>query len=129
MTTVKKTTPAPSKFPVPSKASAVKTAAVAPAAKKPSQPKGKSKGRAALYRLLNDAKKTWEAFTGQKAIVVKALVAAKAVGKTGTGITSKELYAALAKTLKTDSTVERIAGFYLSTWQKDGIIEKYEPAA
>lgn len=88
-----------------------------------------AKGRTALYRLLNDTKSTWSAFKGQKAVVIEALVKAEAVGAKAKGITSQELYAKLEGKLKTNSTVERIAGFYLSTWQGLGVVEKYEPTA
>lgn len=78
----------------------------------------------AAYRLLNDAKVTWSAFTkGQKAIIIEALVAVKAVGKTGTGITSADLAAKLEGKITANQPLERVVGFYFSQWKKAGIVE------
>ena len=98
-------------------------------ANEPKVEKSAGKPRTALYRLLSETKPTWEAFKTQKGVVRDAFVKACAVGKKGIGITSADLYAALDGKLETNSTVERIAGFYLSVWKKDGILEKYEPTA
>jgi len=85
----------------------------------------KTGGRTAttLYRLVNESKATWSAFKSQKGILIEALVAAGAVGKKATGITSSDLAAKIGKKLTTNQPVERVVGFYFSQWKKDGVIE------
>ena len=72
-------------------------------------------------RLLNDTKATWSAFKGQKGVIIAAMLAIKAVGKTGTSVTSSAL--AKAVKLETKQPAERVIGFYFSTWKSKGIVE------
>lgn len=110
-------------------ASAKKTAAVKPA-KKAAAPKGNPTGerKSSLFRLLNESKAAWSAFTAQKAVVIEAMVKAGAVGKKAVGVTSAALAASIGKKLTTTQPVERVVGFYMSQWQKDGIVEKLAAA-
>ena len=67
--------------------------------------------KACTYRLINNAKKTWEAFGGQKGDIVKVLVKSGAVGAKATGLT------AAAITEATGIGSKNVA-FYMSKLQK-----------
>jgi hypothetical protein len=86
------------------------------AAKEPTERKS------SLFRLLNDTKAVWSAFTTQKAEIVAALVKLGAVGKNAAGVTRAQLIAALP------NVPEKNISFYLSKWQAPGLLEKL-PAA
>jgi hypothetical protein len=88
----------------------------AKAAKEPTERKS------SLFRLLNDTKAVWSAFTTQKASIVAAFVKLGAVGKNATGVTRAQLIAALP------NVPEKNISFYLSKWQAPGVLEKM-PAA
>jgi hypothetical protein len=83
---------------------------------------GGTERKSSLFRLLNDTKKTWEAFTTQKATIIEAFVKLGAVGKTAAGATRAQLVAALP------GVPDKNVSFYLSKWQPAGIVEKL-PAA
>jgi hypothetical protein len=78
--------------------------------------------KSSLFRLLNDTKSTWSAFTTQKATIVAAFVKLGAVGKTAAGVTRAQLIAALP------DVPDKNISFYLSKWNPAGIVEKL-PAA
>ena len=111
------------------KTAPAKKAAVKPA-KKAAAPKGNPTGerKSSLFRLLNESKAAWSIFTAQKAVVIEAMVKAGAVGKKAVGVTSAALAASIGKKLTTTQPVERVVGFYMSQWQKDGIVEKLAAA-
>ena len=101
--------------PAPAKSAAKKTAKPASAAKEASAP---TERKSNFFRLLNDGKPTWSAFTGQKGIIIAAFVKLAAVGAKARGVTRSQLIAALP-----DVPPKNIS-FYLSTWQKDSLLEK-----
>jgi ABC-type transporter Mla subunit MlaD len=78
--------------------------------------------KSSLFRLLNDTKAAWSAFTTQKGEIVAAFVKLGAVGKTAAGVTRAQLIAALPE------VPDKNISFYLSKWQPAGIVEKL-PAA
>jgi hypothetical protein len=78
--------------------------------------------KSSLFRLLNDTKAAWSAFTTQKGEIVAAFVKLGAVGKTAAGVTRAQLIAALPQ------VPDKNISFYLSKWQPAGIVEKL-PAA
>jgi hypothetical protein len=94
-------------------------------AKAPKAAKEKAEGAArksSLFRLLNDAKPTWSAFTTQKKSIVDAFVKLGAVGAKAAGVTRGALVEALP------GVPDKNISFYLSKWQPAGIVEKL-PAA
>jgi len=78
--------------------------------------------KSSLFRLLNDTKATWSAFTTQKGEIVAAFVKLGAVGKTAAGCTRAQLIEALP------NVGDKNISFYLSKWQPIGVVEKL-PAA
>jgi hypothetical protein len=92
------------------------------AAKTKKAAKEPTERKSSLFRLLNDTKAVWSAFTTQKAEIVAALVKLGAVGKNAAGVTRAQLIAALP------DVPEKNISFYLSKWQAPGLLEKM-PAA
>jgi len=101
------------------KKSATKKSATKKTAKAEGAP---TERKSSLFRLLNDTKATWSAFTAQKGTIVAAFVKLGAVGKTATGVTRAKLIEALP------DVGDKNISFYLSKWQPLGVVEKL-PAA
>ncbi len=101
---------------------ATKKAAVKSTAKKAAVKTEGAPRKSSLFRLLNDTKTTWSAFTTQKAAIVAGFVKLGAVGKNAAGVTRGALIAALP------DVPDKNISFYLSKWQAAGIVEKM-PAA
>jgi hypothetical protein len=79
-----------------------------------------------LYRLTTAAAEKWSQYTSQKGLIVAVMVAAGAAGDTGKGITKDAVIAALRGKLNTKQPEERVVGFYMSEWKKEGIVEQVE---
>jgi hypothetical protein len=108
----------PAKFAAP-KGAPVKAAK---AVKKSKDGAAPTERKSSLFRLLNDTKKTWEAFATQKGEIIKAFVKLGAVGKAAAGVTRAQLVAALP------GVPDKNVSFYLSKWQPISVVEKL-PAA
>ena len=78
--------------------------------------------KSSLFRLKNDTKAMWSAFTTQKGEIVAAFVKLGAVGKNVAGVTKAALVAALP------GVPDKNISFYLSKWQEPGIVEKLAAA-
>ena len=98
---------APTSVKSPAKSTGTKTPAKKAVAKK--EPKGERK--ASTFRLRNDAKAVWSAFTGQKGEIVGALVKLGAVGAKAAGVTTAAICKALPK------VAPKNVAFYMSVWQ------------
>ena len=91
------------------------------AAKKAAKPAG-SPRKSSLFRLIGTA---WKDFIGrgQKGQIVAAFQKAGATGAKAAGVTRAQLIEALPNVPPANIS------FYLSKWQRPGIVEKLEPAA
>jgi hypothetical protein len=96
---------------------------------KPPKADGSPKTFGYLYRLTTAAAEKWSQYTSQKGLIVAVMVAAGAAGDSGKGITKDAITAALRGKLNTKQPEERVVGFYLSEWKKEGTIEQVDESA
>lgn len=82
-----------------------------------------------LYRLRNETAETWSKFTSQKGYLVAVMLASGACGEKGVGISKDLITGAVRGKLNTKQPEERVVGFYLSEWSKDGIVERVDEGA
>ncbi len=99
------------------------TARAPRAPKTPKDPNAASLG-GHLRRLKAEAMTKWVEFTGQKGVIIAAMMAAGAFGPDGPGISSEVLATACRGKFNTRQTEERIVGFYFAEWARQEIVEE-----
>jgi hypothetical protein len=88
----------------------------------PTTPKGPAIGP--RFRLKDDSMVTWSQYKSQKGLIVAVMIAANATEAGGKVITKEQIVTFLRGKLNTKQPEERVVGFYISEWQRDGIVEK-----
>jgi hypothetical protein len=96
-------------------------------ARTPRAPKGDGTARVVsgqLRRLTEATAEKWSAYTGQKGVIVAAMMAAGAFGPSGPGVSASVLATACRGKFQTRQTEERIVGFYFAEWARQGVVEE-----
>lgn len=78
----------------------------------------------ALFRLKDETTVTWSQYKSQKGLIVAVMISANATEAGGKAITKDQIVAALRGKLNTRQPEERVVGYYMSEWKKEGIVEQ-----